>query len=164
MNYLGDQTIEEPDRKQRFRIVPTYSSDPNADVLLRFKSDGTKMCFAGLMPTEDAMDTVQKLHKEKEILVGTIVSCGRYMSYSALHTSYLMGHVTEEAFHKAAREFCVESGMPIKGLAERIEVIIRETGQWFPPEQLEEFCSATGEDVEAALGILQEKGVVAIRD
>lgn len=162
MSYLFEATATEPADKQLFRRASVYSTDLSADVLFRFKFDGTSVVFVGWMEMEDAVNSSRKLRRAKAILAEALIGCSRYMTYAALHTSYLAGGIAKEEFHEASKDFCVEPGTPIEQLADKIAVIIRETGQAFPPEQLEEFCSATGEEVADALRVLEKEGLVVL--
>jgi len=162
MSCLCEATATEPADKQLFRRAPVYPTDLSADVLFRLKFDGTSVVFVGWMEMEDAVNSSRKLHREKAILAEALIGCSRYMAYMAFHTSYLAGGITMEEFHEASKDFCIKSGTPIEQLADKIVVIIRETGQAFPPEQLEEFCSATGEEVADALRMLEKEGLVIL--
>lgn len=165
MNYLADSTETRSAQRVSFNEVPALHSDMADDVLLRFKlEEGTLPAFVGAMLTEDALSVARSLHNEKAVLAEALVGSGRYMEYVGHHVSFLLGQMTDDEFGEISQSFCVAPGVDIEELASRIEIILRETGKVFPPEQLEEFCSVTGEEVEEALGLLAARGLVMIEE
>lgn len=162
MNYSLADTQTEAAEKARTRLAPRREDYQGADVLVRFTWNGTIPQFQGLMPTEDALDVARRLHRTNEVLADAVVGCARYMDYSDHYAQLLSGQVSEEDFQAIASRYAVAPTGDIVGLAERIAIILRETRVVFPPERLEEMCSATSSEVEAALSLLAERGYILI--
>jgi len=132
------------------------------DFIFRVQFTGTAMRYVGAMRTQDAMYTVGQHQREKKALADAVIGCGRYMEYIGHHIAFLSGEMAPETFDAISQDYCVSPGADIRDLADRIHIILRETGVDFPPEQLEEFCSATTEEIEAALRVLAERGLVEV--
>lgn len=141
---------------------PAVSGPDDLNLLFHVKCEGDRPPMIGWMQWGDAMDAARQLHREKAVLSDAVIGCGRYMEYAGHHAAFLMGRIDDAEFREISRTFCIVPGGNIDDLAQRIEIILRETRVVFPPEQLEEFCSATGEEVEAALALLAERGLVLI--
>ena len=164
MNYISETTQTDQADQPAHWVPAVREGGPRADILLRFKFDGTRPLFVGAMDTGDAMDTAGRLTREKAVLADALLACDRYMEYMAYHTAYLSGQIAEEEYIVASAEFSVAPRESIEQLADRIAVILRATKRDFSPEKLEEFCSATSRDVEAALRLLANRGMVAIEE
>lgn len=165
MNYLTAATETGSSQRENFKHSPVPLPDIDTDYLFRFRLEGgTQPKFVGAMPTKDALSVARNLHNEKAVLAEALVGSGRYMEYVGHHVSFLLGQMTDDEFGEISKFFCIAPGINIEELASRIEIILRETGKIFPPEQLEEFCSSTGEEVEEALELLATRGLVVIEE
>ena len=152
MSYIEELTATQPATSVPYQL----------DVLLHVKCEGDSPPMVGWMPWETAMGAARHLHRERAVLADAVVGCSRYMEYVGHHMAFLAGTINDSEFDEVSQAFCISPGADISDLAERIEIILRETGVVFPPDQLEEFCSVTGEEIEAALELLAERGLVLI--
>lgn len=132
------------------------------DNLYWVRGTGDSMSIVGLLPFEDAMEAFDDLTNAVAVLSEALVGCSRYMDYMAHHVAFLSGGETREDFLAASREYAVSPSGDIVGLAMRIATILRSTRVDFPPEKLEEFCSATSAEVAAALRLLDDRGLINI--
>jgi len=162
MNYSPESTATAPADLGRGETAPASPGAQVADVLLRFTYKGSNMRFEGALPTDDAFGVVRGLSRANRVLADSVVNLGRYMEFIGHHISFVSGQMDEVEFQEVSRGFSIVPTGDIPELAERIAIVLRETGVDFPPEQLEEICSAPSAEVDAALQLLADSGYLTI--
>lgn len=116
-------------------------------------------------------DEIRSLHRQyfiprgvRDVLVEAIRGYKRHADYTGYYTAFLLGQMTEDEFEKKAEDFIVEPRNNDDHLAHKVAILIDETGEVFPPEQLAVMFSAPGEQVGRVLNQLASRGAIRLND